>query len=170
MIVIRGLWIIAGLLLIGAVFQLFLRYQYLHTAGLAVMRIDRVTGSSCYMPCVPFRTGTVPPILGPSKVDFHPNFFDENSPEAEALANEDAISLVKAMPDAREVIAGAKPDSKWSSVSANLGAGNPYSDSNRVRLVRYADADGNGFYWEVHLDTRRVYFVNDDDALSARYF
>lgn len=32
-------------------FQFFWRYQYVHLVGLRVMRIDRLTGQSCVMPC-----------------------------------------------------------------------------------------------------------------------
>ncbi len=38
------------ILALGA-FQLFLRYQYVHTTGTKVVRIDRVTGQSCVLPC-----------------------------------------------------------------------------------------------------------------------
>jgi hypothetical protein len=35
----------------GVVFQLFLRYAYVHTAGNTVVRIDRISGDSCVLPC-----------------------------------------------------------------------------------------------------------------------
>ena len=47
----RRAWIIAGMVGFAAVlFQLFLRYEYIST-GYWVMRVDRLTGTSCEMPC-----------------------------------------------------------------------------------------------------------------------
>jgi hypothetical protein len=43
----------AGLALVAAVFQFFFRYEYIHTAGVRITRIDRVTGQSCQLPCAP---------------------------------------------------------------------------------------------------------------------
>ena len=43
-------YIVAGLIVALAVFQLFLRYEYLK-AGYEWYRIDRVTAQSCVMPC-----------------------------------------------------------------------------------------------------------------------
>lgn len=35
----------------GIVFQVFLRYTYVHTVGNTVVRVDRVSGESCALPC-----------------------------------------------------------------------------------------------------------------------
>jgi hypothetical protein len=43
-------YIIGGTVAAMILFQLFFRYQYLHLAGARVMRIDRLTGRSCYEP------------------------------------------------------------------------------------------------------------------------
>lgn len=47
------LYSVGGLILVAAMFQLFLRYQYIHTVGVRITRIDRLTGSSCELPCKP---------------------------------------------------------------------------------------------------------------------
>lgn len=39
------------LVLSGAVFQLFLRYTYVRTGASSVVRVDRVSGDSCTLPC-----------------------------------------------------------------------------------------------------------------------
>lgn len=44
-------YIVAGLVIAGLLFQLFFRYQYVHLTGTTVMRIDRLSGSSCNLPC-----------------------------------------------------------------------------------------------------------------------
>ncbi len=43
-------WII-GVVLSAAIFQLFFRYEYIHTMGNWVIRVDRLTGATCYLPC-----------------------------------------------------------------------------------------------------------------------
>jgi hypothetical protein len=43
-------WTIA-ILVFAAIFQLFFRYEYMHTTGNLVVRVDRLTGASCYLPC-----------------------------------------------------------------------------------------------------------------------
>lgn len=44
--------IAAALVVVVAMFQLFFRYQYIHTYGAEITRVDRLTGQSCEMPCV----------------------------------------------------------------------------------------------------------------------
>jgi len=41
-----------GLIAVALVFQLFFRYQYVRLSD-SVLRVDRLTAQSCYMPCVP---------------------------------------------------------------------------------------------------------------------
>ncbi len=46
-----ALVILLLLVLGGVVFQVFLRYTFVHTVGNTVVRIDRVSGESCVLPC-----------------------------------------------------------------------------------------------------------------------
>ena len=46
-----ALLIVLLLVVGGVIFQVFLRYTYVHTVGESVVRIDRATGESCVMPC-----------------------------------------------------------------------------------------------------------------------
>ena len=47
----RIVQILLVLVALAVVFQLFLRYQYIHTSGADIVRVDRLTGQSCDMPC-----------------------------------------------------------------------------------------------------------------------
>ncbi len=42
---------VALLIVALGAFQLFGRYQYVHTTGTKVVRIDRITGQNCVLPC-----------------------------------------------------------------------------------------------------------------------
>ena len=46
-----ALVILLFVVLAGIVFQVFLRYTYVHTVGNTVVRVDRVSGESCALPC-----------------------------------------------------------------------------------------------------------------------
>ena len=58
------------LLVAGIVFQFFLRYAYVHTSGTTVVRVDRVSGDSCQLPCDESGYGprTVPYVPAPTPV------------------------------------------------------------------------------------------------------
>ncbi|MDQ2857222.1 MAG: hypothetical protein M3R53_01050 [Candidatus Eremiobacteraeota bacterium] len=66
--------IIVFIVLVGVVYQLFLRYTYVHTVGNTVVRVDRVSGAACTLPCAEgFGQGTTggayvpPPSPAPDK-------------------------------------------------------------------------------------------------------
>jgi hypothetical protein len=70
------LYVAGGLIVAVVVVQLFLRYQYIHTIGVRITRIDRLTGASCELPCeavafTPASTNTIapdsPPIPSPTR-------------------------------------------------------------------------------------------------------
>lgn len=69
-----GLLIILLLVVGGVIFQVLLRYTYVHTVGDNVVRIDRATGESCTMPCTDGGYGpksvayVAPPTPEPAKV------------------------------------------------------------------------------------------------------
>ena len=58
------------LLVAGIVFQFFLRYAYVHTTGTTVVRVDRVSGDSCTVPCDEngYGTRTMPYVPAPTPV------------------------------------------------------------------------------------------------------
>jgi len=164
-------YIIAGLAFIGLLFQLFFRYQYVHLEGATVMRIDRLSGSSCNMPC---QSSHFEPASAPSTSE---RSFDGD--------DEEAIQGVKSSVTTPYENDGH--DYKWrvQMRGKNDGThhliGNPatWEDDDPVdwpvRLICYCynDTPGQagpvGVYWEHHLDTRQTYSVNDNAALSAKY-
>lgn len=77
----RAFYIVCSGLLLGAIFSIIFRYQYIHTSGLAVMRIDRLLGMSCYMPCLSKASVTRTPQSA------SPAFLDVDA--AESTANEE---------------------------------------------------------------------------------
>lgn len=48
----QAVYILVGLAVLAATFQLFFRYEFIPAAGGAVLRIDRLTQKSCLEPCV----------------------------------------------------------------------------------------------------------------------
>jgi hypothetical protein len=56
----RALYVTGGLIALAVLFQLFFRYQYIHTMGVRITRIDRLTGASCELPCEPETWAPVP--------------------------------------------------------------------------------------------------------------
>jgi len=185
---------IGGLVAVALLFQFFFRYQYEHLAGGQVMRIDRVTGSSCYMPCIP-------PTPGPTPSP--PNYLNSGADYKRESDNQDqeAISLAKETATADQVV---EPGSKysWSATTTdddgkvalatiakygNAWATPDPSDTNgwdrafmttpppvtsasfQTKLVCYCDSKGSGWRWEVHTDTRAVYYANDNADLAKKY-
>jgi hypothetical protein len=70
--------VLVALIAVALAFQLFFRYQYIGTAPI-VMRVDRVTGASCFMPCRPT------PVPSPKAAPIPPNYAEDDQ-RAIALA------------------------------------------------------------------------------------
>jgi len=167
-------------------FQLFGRYSYTYYHGLAIDRVDRVTGTVCRLPCEA-PTATPAPAETPSL----------------ELEDQRAIELVKQRPDAQRLeteiehhpisegdrylwavvgrysnegqwggpgespdfdpsfqqLLRASPESEWT----------PPPGSYPVRVVWCVSDDSGGVEWEVHLDTGEVFPVMGNAALEAKY-
>jgi hypothetical protein len=196
----RNVWFsIGGLLIAAVLFQVFLHYEYIHLAGGSVMRIDRLTGTSCYMPCTPKPT---------------PSPFDLNA-AADYLRESDrqdqqAILLAKATSTAAKLVATVGPGYAWTARTtdgdglrtlqiiaegrvlpghadplADFGPTPPSQDEVRAwretrridvhspsfetKLVCYCNTKRAGWRWEVHTDTREVFYVNDNSDLMKKY-
>jgi len=155
----RYIYWISGALALALVFQLFFRYQYLHS-GVVILRVDRLTGASCTMPC---RSGNLPAAASTTSAYAAPPLGNEESREGA-----DAIALVKGRSDAQNLVATyrerkqawtANTDYEWVAgmepspgfcpqvvyVHLNIG-GNPFDDPN------YLD-----YTWTVDLGQRAVY-------------
>ncbi len=218
-------WYAVSVVAAIAIFQFFLRYQYEHLAGGSVMRIDRLTASSCYMPCLPAPAPA--PTEAPTSSDESAAYAGfvriaedqdqlaintaKNTPEA---ANLMAISagryswtakpadpldqvvlncarqksgLVSLLPrnfvgtECNEVIRVSKRPNPYdpnpydalipnrARPGAGLSPPNPGTALFQTKLVCYCDAKGFGWSWEVHTDTGKVFFVNDNADLMKKY-
>jgi hypothetical protein len=180
----RNTWyFVGGIVAAALVFQLFFHYQYVHLAGGDVMRIDRLTGSSCDMPCVPTPTPTSPP---PPPT---PRPFDSASYTVESdRQNERAIALAKATVSAANIILRAGPGYTWTAATTDpegvytvdvIAQGEKlnstftppdlHSASFETKLVCYCTRKGFGWRWEVHVDDGEVFYVNDNADLMKKY-
>jgi len=161
----QAFYALGGLVLVALAFQFFFRYEYVHLAGGHVMRIDRVTSTSCNMPCSPAPAATSPD-SDAAVADYGRQSDDED---------QEAISIAQATPTASNVVANGGPNYKWSSQQAipftaksipDISVGTP---AFHTRLVCYCDPKGGGWRWEVHTDTRAAYFANDNADLLKKY-
>ncbi len=80
-------WFAAGAVFTVLVFQLFFRFDYVHVAGARVMRIDRLSGASCDIPCIPAPRPTPTPF---DRVAYALEFGDRYS-----LAKQRAIRIAQ---------------------------------------------------------------------------
>jgi hypothetical protein len=177
-------WYVLGALLVAAVlFQVFFRYDYIHVDSARIVRVDRLTQASCDMPCLP--PPTAPPY---DAVDSYYRLDD-----AFSKRNEDAVSIAKATERGQALLVnyGAGEKYTWTTrfdpeVSEfdllkkpvengfDLSKGEyeilmtAASDKSPV-LICYCNSKGWGWRWEVHVDTRRAYSVEDDADLSKKY-
>jgi|SRR5579862_7154274 len=159
-------WYVAGAIVAALIiFQSFLRYQYEHLAGGRVMRIDRLTGSSCYMPCVPQP--------GPAETP-------ERTFESDDLAAIDWVKTVEIRPYENDghqymwrVWERVKNDGTQAMMTQDMSAEDPSEYPIRLVCYCYNDTPGQksptGVWWEYHLDTKKVYSVSDNAPLSVKY-
>lgn len=190
----RTLFYVIGTLAILIVGQMFFRYAYISDKNARVLRVDRLTGSSCYLPCIP-PTPTPIPTATPTPI---PRNYD--------LEDQQAIQKVKSYvgPYFFSTLNYAGRDSrdfKWSvdgrytNEGAEQSTFDPYAAfvhfspppgiqpvvgsteppgpaaerAYPVRLVCYCDSKGWGVRWEVHLDTGDVFTVGDNATLMKKY-
>jgi hypothetical protein len=132
----RGWYIFGAVLFAGLLFQFFFRYQYVHLAGNVVMRIDRITGTSCNEPCAdpePKKEVTPPSqssvdaeivnhMINAHSVDHPPssgykwviiNHYDESGNPQPALASGESSTDVEGDYTVREVCFCDKKNSGW---------------------------------------------------------
>lgn len=193
----RQLSIVAAIIVVVLlIFQLFMRYVYLAPDRYGrVMRVDRLSGISCYVPCTP-APPTPPPTPTPT-----PTPAPTQTPLEER--EQDAIAMAKVSDEARSVLAtGSHEGYQWSAKPAleavsttymkadcpgTLPGATPWpkpmpSDMMKAFgdavfkcvpldtfLVSFGDKNGLGWFWEVHLNSKRIYFVSDNRDLSSKY-
>jgi hypothetical protein len=156
-------WII-GLIVLAIIFQLFLRYQYVQGGPAHVRRIDRLTGTSRFSPCLP------------------PIYARPPSPRDLRLDDHRAIQLVKNYVGAtfstpafgmynlstyRWLILGRYPGSCVEGPSQNVldeivnGRSYRLPAGYSVRLVCYCSPKRDGWRYQVYLDTGQVLYIED---------
>jgi len=145
------------------IFQVLLRYQYVHLVGTRFVRIDHLTGQTCVI--------TDEPLLVSNPCD----------PPTEEQKQAFAISIAR---DTDNAIAAAATSGNyiWQAQDALTAAMDANPDNDKLTdplvdgsvlddayLVCYCDTKLSGWRWEVHISTRQAFEVNGDAALSKRY-
>ena len=197
----RRMWfsamrVVGALIVVAAGFQLFFRYAYIGS-GPIVIRIDRVTGASCFMPCRP--TPAPSPSPAPS-----PPTYAEDDQRAIALAQRQTTAIAIEAQHADDgyewtakgrytsdyarvaspepnVFDSDAPTEATPSVPRPYGWITPTPEPNpflatdaptgpaSIRVVCFCSKTGFGWRWEVHLYTREVYEINGNRDLMQRY-
>jgi len=161
----KRIWYITGgIVATILVFQLFFRFQYEHLIGLRVMRIDRLTGASCYLPCLA-TPSPAPPTPMPSNAQLEQ--------EAIALARGSALSVTMEHGTgylwSGQIACTASAGGCWVASPPSDPYAPPNPEQRNVWLVCWCNSTGYGWRWEVHLDTRAVYSINDNADLLRKY-
>ncbi|MBC5806227.1 MAG: hypothetical protein ACR2KS_04610 [Candidatus Eremiobacter antarcticus] len=178
---------ILALVVFAVCYQLLFRYQYFHLAGGTVMRVDRLSGASCNLPCVTNPTPSPAPTNALAYLIDSPDDLDSEKVRA--------VDLVREKGD-RQYLVGIKnekPTNEWKADWARgeirMATPNPKSAFKKIEamldqdnylkalkhtskhtyLVCYCNTKGAGWQWEAHLDTRELFFVGDNADLSLKY-
>jgi hypothetical protein len=143
------------------VFQLFFRYDYIHTYGRSVTKIDRLTGQSCVLPCASTSANSA------------------NQP-VETQANVDA-KLIDHLRTVHTYDITEQTGHEWKVIGHYSNDGQPDGlatpdpDATEgdfpVRLVCYCDAKNTGIYYEsrVQHGTFSEMIVIGNPILEKRY-
>lgn len=140
-------WYVVGSLFAAAfVFQFFLRYDYVHLAEGRVMRIDRLTASSCYMPCLPPKptpmpTETPKPTPVPTRAPIAYDIVDARIID-KMLHNASLYYPPSSQGYVWRIWGHFTPDGFRGPMS------NPDPFTTPVRVVCYCNSKWTGWYWE----------------------
>lgn len=201
----RRWYTIGGAAVAALFFQVFVHYQYVHLAGGYVMRIDRLTGSSCYMPCVstPAPTNAPPQPTastgnnlwggtsasqrgGTSILSGALDGQTSPAPQATSVSftasDNSAIQIARTFGEAASYYERLHPDWEWTVITRYS---NDYADYDTaavdpkageapergypIREVCYCTTHDLGYYYEVHLDSDRVFTILGNKTLEVRY-
>lgn len=163
----RGWYVFGGLVVLALVFQFFFRYQYVHV-GTRIMRIDRLSSGSCYMPCTE-------PTETPVASDTPMRTFETDDEKAIAAVR---ASQVQPTEDNHHeymwrVYSRVKSDGTETYLTQDMSNENPEDYPIRLVCYCYNDTPGQkspvGVWWEYHLDTKDTYSASDNANLSAKY-
>jgi hypothetical protein len=138
------------------------------------MRVDRLTGGSCFMPCAhPTRAGTAigKPALELIEISGLPESQDERQDDIRAW------DILKQNPE-YETYADRARDAYWAPVGINIlgpfdAFGKLHSESvvhiYPYRLVCICDLDNRGYWFEINMKTGASELVNDSANLALKY-
>jgi hypothetical protein len=161
----RVLLVVASVVAAGMIFQLFLRYQYVGS-GVLITRIDRLFGTSCTMPCLPTP---------------RPRPTPRATPENLTASDNEAIQLARSFGESAQSYERYFPTYDWTVVSRytnsyiqQQGSETAPSEPVPIREICYCKSLGgsegySGYYYEVHLDTGRVFTILGNRTLEERY-
>jgi hypothetical protein len=143
----RGLYIFGAVVLAGAVFQLFFRYEYIHLSGAGVMRVDRLTKASCVLPCTEDPTPEPTPSEANSsseRINTDAKIINRQR-EVYRLTYNDTNSDWKII---GHYAADGTEDPSDSKATPDSG-GTDTTKTYPVRVVCYCDKNNTGYYYEV---------------------
>jgi len=128
----------------AAVFQLFLRYQFIRGAGPVVYRYDRLTSSTCVAEPYDGCGGIVP------------------TPAPTASADPDAAVHAIAYAQSASALMELPPRGyEWDASAVG--------DSTSTYYVSYTDAKGAGWFWQVDTRTGHADLVNGNAFLEKKF-
>jgi hypothetical protein len=176
----RPIYAIAFIILLVAIFQFFLRFQYIQDGHNSVVRVDRLSGSSCVMPCVP-------PSPTPAPTPYNKYAAESLFEDKYSLLKQHAIELTKNSPEAASIVESHDNSYEWNASNGfddfwidimnitpkpnatEAPAPSSITTPNPVILVCYCDKKDKGWRWEAHADTGQVFFANGNFDLEKKY-
>lgn len=145
-----------GAIVTVLVFLAFFRYAYLHD-GARLVRVDRLTGNSCYLPCAPSTTSSLPTSVSDAGYAIPPVGDEEHRERSQALAlvrsREDARALEVAFRNRRPSWS-ANTDYDWAQGMGPFPGFCPHVVY--VHLHAGTFFDGPTYTWTVDLDAKSV--------------
>lgn len=163
---------IAGIVIaVILVYQLFFRYQYIERSY-GITRIDRLSGTSCRLPCTPTPAT-------PEPTPFRPETEDAAAIEL-AKAASGASYLESLHPDyewyvieitnstADRVYSYYDPEKKQFTTTPDPESTDDYRDI-RTRLICLCNKKAWGYHWEVDMQNSAVYRVEGNGTLEAKW-
>jgi hypothetical protein len=183
---------VGGIILALFLFQTLFRYEYTKMNRDRMVRIDRLTGTACNVPCLPTPEPAPEPTSTPFDRYIYIQAFQDAYDDEKLAAIQDAKNAP--MMDgirASNVLTGytwktnpgfdstqsqisddgAIPDPKKTPLCSDDCVQNRYSIDKLPKTleVRYQNDKGLGWSWEWHRDSHAVYFVGENADLIKKY-
>lgn len=179
----KRIWqFVIGLAVVALGYQLFFRYSYT-PIGNTSMRLDRLTGTLCIMPCYTSASARSNAVAQAT--------YDASVEQVSEQIDQRAISIAQQSPEAAMFQPPPSPDGvpmpplpvHWAvDTSFNPMPPPPPTDPSQdttryvlqspgfqTRLVCATAPSGKEWCWEVHVDTGDAIFVNNSSYLKQKY-